>query len=100
MKSRTPSREDIDRLPPAQRRLVEQVMRSCQDGPETGLPVTAERRLRNIVEKYSEELKRARLDMRSGGCGSGVADLQSRLAVCTQALETCRRTLAAIDGDG
>lgn len=60
----------------------------------------AQLRLRNIVEKYSEALKRARLAARSGGSGNRVRSLELRLWICSEALAACRLRLHAASGQG
>lgn len=99
MKNAIPSSADLDRLPLPERNLVEQVCRSCSHDQKAVSLGIAELRLRNIIEKYSDELKRARLAGRSGASTQGIYDLQCRLDICRRALETCRENRAGL-GDG
>lgn len=50
-------------------------------------------RLRNIVEKHSEALKRARLAARADPAGQPIEAIEKKLRVCREALEICRQRL-------
>lgn len=106
MASRNRWREALELLSDAERELVcrilgngVQVERSSGD-PIDGLDDfdflrVAQLRLRNIVEKHSEALKRARHAARSGRAGHPVESIELQLWICSEALAACRRRLQA-----
>lgn len=82
----------LDLLSPQERALVATVSDPAGSNPDPESLRRASLRLRNIVEKYSEELKRARL-----GAGSArEAELKNKLEILNRAHEACRARLAAI----
>ena len=94
----------LELLSRTERELVSGVLRHGDPrarpgrGPVNGFDDTAfmrlaQLRLRNIVEKHSEALKRARRATGSGGIGDDVATLELQLWICSEALEVCRRRL-------
>jgi len=58
----------------------------------------AQLRLRNIVEKHSEGLKRARLSARAGEPDNHLASIELRLRICSEALSVCRQRLKSSGG--
>ncbi|MBS3743899.1 MAG: hypothetical protein KGY48_06080 [Wenzhouxiangellaceae bacterium] len=78
---------------PAERELVEKV-HSLSLRPDDGnfLDLAA-LRLRNIIEKYSEQCKRDALD-RSGDEGRPTSDACRKLEIFRAALEACRARLS------
>ncbi|MEX2499239.1 MAG: hypothetical protein WD397_10235 [Wenzhouxiangellaceae bacterium] len=86
----------LDLLSRQERALVTAVSEPPGRDPEPESLHCARLRLRNIVEKYSEELKRARLGAGSARVDRRVAELKNKLEILTRAHEACRKQLAAI----
>lgn len=85
-------------LPATERELVSKVRdRACRECDEAFLEL-ARLRLRNIVEKYTEALRRARLGKRSAPVNARDAELvdvlQIKLGLCRAALDECNLRLA------
>lgn len=91
-------------LSPAERELVSGIFHpsdlsglsagdSSDDDEGTAFLQLAQLRLRNIVEKHSEALKRARLAARSGGSGRQIETIEGQLWICTEALAICKQRL-------
>lgn len=63
------------------------------DSGDTAFLELAQLRLRNMVDKHSEALKRTRLAARSGISGNQVERAELQLWICSEALAVCRRQL-------
>lgn len=82
----------LDLLPPAERELVEKI-HSLSLRPDDGnFLELAALRLRNIIEKYSEQCKRDALES-AGNEGRPTPDSCRKLEILRAALEACRATL-------
>lgn len=92
------SGELLEVLPAPERELVAAIRDSSGDATDRPFLELARLRLRNMVEKYSEALKRARLGMRSASADhrdAAVMDrLEIKLRLCRDALEACNHKLA------
>jgi len=89
----------LQALPAAERELVAAIIGSEANAADLPFLQMARVRLRNIVEKYSEALKRARLALRSAEDSIGrdaerIHDLQIKLDLCRAALERCNFVLS------
>lgn len=81
-------------LSQSERSLVEAIMNSVTDLDDPAFTRLAGLRMRNIVEKYSEELKRARLAARSGNPDGAIGVLKDKLSICREALQICNSRLS------
>jgi hypothetical protein len=84
-----------------ERDLVAGILHRSETADGAGDPdflMLAQLRLRNIVEKHSESLKRARLAARSDGPGNRVETVELQLWICSEALAVCRRHLHSAGG--
>ena len=81
-------------LMPAERELVERIHEMEGHAAETSFLELAALRLRNMLEKYSEEYKR---DARKRAAADDNLSSESyrKIEICRSALETCRARLAS-----
>ena len=81
-------------LMPAERELVERIHEMEGHAAETSFLELAALRLRNMLEKYSDEYKR---DARKRATADDGVPPESyrKLEICRSALETCRARLAS-----
>ncbi|MDT8449050.1 MAG: hypothetical protein RQ847_02645 [Wenzhouxiangellaceae bacterium] len=76
-------------LTESERRLVEQAVSVPGDG--AGPRPVVQQRLRNLIAKYRDELKRCRLAERSGLATGDRATIEAKLALFERALAAARR---------
>jgi len=91
----------LELLAPAERELVARILfrkirpvgNAIGAAGDTEFLGLARLRLRNLVEKHSEALKRARLAARSDGRDTQIPALAQRLWICSEALTICSELL-------
>ncbi|HKL51942.1 MAG TPA: hypothetical protein VJ908_12315 [Wenzhouxiangellaceae bacterium] len=89
----------LEVLPAPERKLVAAIADSANGAYDRAFVELARLRLRNMVEKYSEALKRARLGLRSAPADhrdvTEIEQLEMKLHLCRGALEACNHKLAS-----